>query len=258
VIRIRRSPDVPTTLASTKVDSARREIESIVASGNLCSTDFQSHWNAPDVRKALYEMQHHKCCYCERTRDEKRESDIDHFRPKALYWWLAYVWNNLFFTCRACNQEHKKDKFPLRDEATRVTDPRIDPSRESYLLLHPCEDDPEEFLRWEWGACLEPRSPQLVLLDHREERGRVTVVTLGLNDGELPIERGRIAVRFEALITKYRAGEYLGNETLKATAVHEILREIAPSQEFLGLRRAMLRNAGLGWIIETGSDSTAS
>jgi uncharacterized protein (TIGR02646 family) len=90
-------------------------------------------------------MQHRKCCYCERKRDKNRESDIEHFRPKADvteadevhkgYWWLAYEWPNLFFSCRHCNQEHKKNHFPVANQhAVGPTDSLL---AEGALLIDP-------------------------------------------------------------------------------------------------------------------------
>lgn len=68
------------------------------------------------ARRPLYTAQHRKCCYCERAVEEAHQ-DVEHFRPKSVYWWLAWTWNNLLFVCKTCN-EHKGDSFPLG--ATRV------------------------------------------------------------------------------------------------------------------------------------------
>ncbi|MEW6279442.1 MAG: hypothetical protein AB1758_12505 [Candidatus Eremiobacterota bacterium] len=96
---------------------------------------------------------------------------VDHFRPKAGvagvsshpgYYWLAYVWENLYPTCSLCNCRRrdkptwqdpttgpargKQDQFPLSDELTRAQGPDEDTSKEARLLLDPCEDDPEAHL----------------------------------------------------------------------------------------------------------------
>jgi hypothetical protein len=36
------------------------------------------------------------------------------------YFWLAYVWANLFLACQLCNQSFKKNLFPLADPAKRA------------------------------------------------------------------------------------------------------------------------------------------
>jgi uncharacterized protein (TIGR02646 family) len=66
-----------------------------------------------------------KCAYCEHPEQRKR-NDVEHFRPKGRalrgahvsqthgYWWLAWRWENLLFSCANCNQSpFKLDRFPL-------------------------------------------------------------------------------------------------------------------------------------------------
>jgi hypothetical protein len=72
------------------------------------------------VKQALIDAQHKKCCFCEDLVGE--DGDVEHFRPKSAYsqqrkfqypgyYWLAYDWNNLYLSCSACNQRHKKNFF---------------------------------------------------------------------------------------------------------------------------------------------------
>jgi hypothetical protein len=64
-----------------------------------------------------------KCAYCEapaggRTNDETEKGglvahcDVEHFRPKKLYWWLAHNFENYTYSCQVCNQSFKSDQFP--------------------------------------------------------------------------------------------------------------------------------------------------
>jgi hypothetical protein len=39
--------------------------------------------------------------------------DVEHFRPKSHYWWLAYCYDNYVFACQLCNQSFKGDEFPV-------------------------------------------------------------------------------------------------------------------------------------------------
>lgn len=239
----------PRALLSPSVQRAFQAIQAIVAARPVKSADFVPCWNEREVRRALYEMQFRKCAYCERLRDETRESDIDHFRPKVKYWWLAYVWDNLLFSCRHCNQEHKKDEFPLADDSNRARTPQCDLTREQPMLINPGSEDPERCLRWNWNDAVEPGGAGLAFIEPTDERSRSTIAALGLNRGELPRERGRVVLRMEALITKYRAARYVANRELENDAIEDIRREVSAESEFLGVRRAMLRAAGLGWVI---------
>ena len=40
--------------------------------------------------------------------------DVEHFRPKSIYWWLAFAFDNYLFSCQICNQTFKGDRFPIR------------------------------------------------------------------------------------------------------------------------------------------------
>src|SRR5687768_16401150 len=108
MIRIKRAGR-PTQLSSARARRAKAKLAAIAKKGvKPRNSDFDPIWGLKPVREALWNMQGKKCCYCERYRDEVLESDIEHFRPKAGiqgvkaggYWWLAYEWNNLFFSCR--------------------------------------------------------------------------------------------------------------------------------------------------------------
>ena len=78
--------------------------------------------------------------------------DVEHYRPKgkveeddthAGYWWTAYEWTNLLYACKYCNQEHKKNYFPLLEGGQRARGPKDDLGQELPALLNPYEDDPE-------------------------------------------------------------------------------------------------------------------
>lgn len=125
------------------------------------------------LRAALEALFHDKCAYCETKSVAGSDWDVEHFRPKGKvaeraghpgYYWLAYDWSNLYPSCSHCNQSRKdkprwgdlqhagtggkRDQFPLEDEATRALDPDDDLKREKRLLLDPCEDRPEDHLRY--------------------------------------------------------------------------------------------------------------
>lgn len=101
---------------------------------------FADHWNRPDVRGLLHAMQGRICAYCL----TERPLDVDHFRPKGTYWWLAYEPDNYLLGCTACNRDRKGTSFPLRAGAVRVTyETRRKLGDEQRLLLNPAEDDVE-------------------------------------------------------------------------------------------------------------------
>jgi len=54
-----------------------------------------------------------KCAYCESPTDTVAHGDVEHFRPKSKYWWLAYCYDNYLYSCQICNEVHKGDEFPV-------------------------------------------------------------------------------------------------------------------------------------------------
>lgn len=137
-------------------------------------------YKAPQVRIALEKLFHQKCAYCEF--DLRRvQWEVEHFRPIRRvkerknhpgYYWLAYIWENLYSSCTYCNQHRlarprwgkkgkqfaggKANQFPVDEEKTRAIVPADDLKREKRLLLDPCEDDPEKYLGYEWDGQIYP------------------------------------------------------------------------------------------------------
>ncbi len=111
------------------------------------SFDFPAHWNHPDVRGALYATHGRVCAFClsELTRGDR--GDVEHFRPKSLYFWLAYSFENYLLSCLRCNRTFKGDRFPLASESDRVDySNRGDLEGEPRLFLDPAVDPVEEWL----------------------------------------------------------------------------------------------------------------
>jgi len=123
-----------------------------------------------------------KCAYCEANTDVVAHGDVEHYRPKSIYWWLAYTYDNYLFACQICNQTYKSDHFPIREAslypapilidistddeidllAGNISPDPIDTAlnytlqryteehfREEALLLNPYFDDPETYFAYE-------------------------------------------------------------------------------------------------------------
>lgn len=118
-----------------------------------------------------------KCAYCDTPVTVNSFGDVEHYRPKSVYWWLAYCVENYLASCTVCNQQFKSDRFPIAgsklsvprvratstDEAlkvlaeTLVPDP-LDPAgvaafetlhdSEVTLLVNPYIDDPGDYFAW--------------------------------------------------------------------------------------------------------------
>jgi uncharacterized protein (TIGR02646 family) len=270
MIRIKRSDDVPASLLSDAVKTTRKEIEDIAAKEKPMSKQFPAFWGKKDVRAALWIMQNKKCCYCERRRDMNRESDIDHFRPKAEvtmapnhkgYWWLAYDWKNLLFCCRYCNQSYKLNHFPVPDEGKRVGGAAQPLAQERAYLLDPCsdDDDPESCFTYyvkelrlaagekEFLVYVQPRPDD----DWKKQRAGKTIEVLGLNRTDLLEERGKCVEKLRMLVIKMHAARQIMARDKESEAAGEIYQATRASQSFAGFCREYFRNAGLGDCVNT-------
>lgn len=157
---------------------------------SLQSNLFQkSIYASNEVKNALKEASFgvNKCAYCESLLGSSSYAEVEHYRPKTEirnnqgvlkpgYWWLAYEWENLLFSCRICNN-NKRNSFPLKDEMQRGN-VNGNISNESPLIINPCDTD-----------------PALHLLFHQHqaigvtEEGKTTIERLKLNREALLQER---------------------------------------------------------------------
>ena len=156
-----------------------------------------------------------------------------HFRPKAGYtqretdalrqpgyYWLAYEWANLFYSCTICNQRFKRNQFPLKDGRRRARSHRHDLAREQPLLVDPGRQDPAAFLGF--------RGEYPYAVDGRPE-GAATIRVLGLDREELAeVRRDRLA-RLKKLVVLRRLLE----EKVKAAGDPAATAQLAELESLL-------------------------
>jgi len=168
-------------------------------------------YKPPDVILQLRALFKDKCAYCESELGDNME--VEHFRPKGGvhglqhpgYWWLAHSWDNLLPSCVPCNQRRRQhlvtatttreefeamqakrpqqsygkgEQFPVA--GTRAITPKCDLAAERPLLLNPCADHPEKYLRWsragEYSVVLPVATP-----DFDRQRALSTIEVFALN-----------------------------------------------------------------------------
>ncbi len=255
MIKLKPRPGVPLTLAFERVRAFVEHLKERVAAGEaLESKDFESaYWREDDVKRALFEMHSGKCCYCERNRDERRETDVEHFRPKARvtddpthpgYWWLAYEWDNYFHSCKKCNQEHKKNQFPLMDGSSRARTPEDNLTEEKPFLINPENENPEEFIGFEWDKAYGVYVKAVGRDD--DGRGDRTIKITGLNQGTIPEERAGLVNFLEHIIDTMKWAQRQGNTRSIEDTAKLIKTESISEKEFAGFRRAFFRGNGCG------------
>lgn len=156
-----------------------KKVREQLAAGTLpdaVKLKFESKW--ADTKDQLLIESHDKCAYCESSMLAVAFGDVEHYRPKSKYWWLAYVYDNYLASCAICNQRFKSDKFksagvplpppPVTKQSTdeelaaialtAIPDPLDAVAITAYEALHRAErplipnpyiDDPETIFAWE-------------------------------------------------------------------------------------------------------------
>lgn len=218
----------------------------------LMSHDFDGWYGDPEIKEALWQMQHEKCCYCEREYEPKH-SHVDHYRPKARairadgtadegYWWLAYRFENLYFSCRICN-EYKHDHFPLDPGSTPLvpeTAPWSDPHDERPLLLDPGQGDIEAHLTYEK---LPSGEYQIAPIDGSPS-GRETIDRLKLDRDDLTRLRNKYRRKhIKPVLLRYQEAVAEGNDGARIDALRDARRLIADDAQYALLARVVFRAA---------------
>jgi uncharacterized protein (TIGR02646 family) len=126
------------------LDAARDEMKIVLplfarAGNKLPKYKFKAYRNQY-LKKILEQLFQAKCAYCEAPYNITGSMEVEHYRPKSLYYWLAADWSNLLPSCNHCNNG-KRSKFPLRDPQKQAKKPGQE-KREDALLLNPSDPRP--------------------------------------------------------------------------------------------------------------------
>ena len=183
--------------------------------GQIGQHTFKSNrWKS--AKKQLFAETGGKCAYCEAPTSTVAFGDVDHYRPKSSYWWLAYCYDNYLASCQLCNQRFKKEAFPIQNRKMRsptirhnTTDDYIianagaiapDPlnknqvnafirlhQQERPLLLNPYFDDPIAYFAWRADNVLRE-----VEITANPERAQVEIIVNVENSEVEPIAAASI------------------------------------------------------------------
>lgn len=99
--------NIPASLNSKLTNQRRQEL--IKAAVYIQKDVYHSRYKMQDIKTALQEIYHSKCAFCEQKIEFPQ---VEHFRPKNIYYWLAYSWDNLLFACLGCNSS-KNNHFEI-------------------------------------------------------------------------------------------------------------------------------------------------
>jgi len=224
------------------------------------------------AKAALRRETHDKCAYCEASTAVTAHGDVEHFRPKSLYWWLAYCYDNYLFSCQICNQSYKGDNFPvLGARMTGISLPGTCPSAgsdrqalvdalswdssaldddtvrarwmvEDADLVHPCFEDPEPLIRYE----VDPVNEEVWLRSAGGVRADrfvgASAAFLGINREELRRDRHRM---YRSMLVLKTVLERDIPTDLQRDIEAEILNLQSAAQPYAGMHRYFARVWGL-------------
>lgn len=119
--------DIPSILQKSNREDA---FNNNISSGQY--VDEKNLYKVGSVQKKLNEIYHLKCAYCEQKLLDAPKH-IEHYRPKNIYYWLSYSWDNLLLSCGNCNSA-KGIQFPIKN-------PRVSYNNESFIDIHNLGND---------------------------------------------------------------------------------------------------------------------
>lgn len=109
----------PDGAAIPRLTRTTHEKRSAIINGQqyIDKDEFNSRYKTPDIREGLISIYNRKCAYCEQ---KVERYNVEHYRPKTIYYWLAFSWDNLILACSGCNG-YKGINFELGAGGIRVT-----------------------------------------------------------------------------------------------------------------------------------------
>lgn len=232
--------DIPPSLLLDATHKKRGEL--IESKSYIQKSKYHKCYKDDDIQDQLASIYHNKCVYCEQKIEQFH---VEHYRPKSIYYWLAYSWDNLMLVCPLCNQS-KTDSFPLDGIAQEepiiqyadTPDNRllfhnlIDSlnQKECPVLVNPEKEEPSAYIQFS-------RDGIMTACDRRYTR---TIEICKLNRSFLHTERRKI---LDGLADKIRAEISSTKDILKQqerveTCVRNYQSENKDlSTTFLGFRR---------------------
>ncbi len=262
MIRIKKQPTAPKKLREAGVKETKKLKTAYDAApakykaGTKTFDDFKgSIYGDKAVKRMLRRAQHDKCCFCESKVSHIAYGDVEHFRPKAGYcqkkgnplgkpgyYWLAYDWENLFFSCQLCNQRYKKNLFPLKNPNDRAVCHHDAIDDEEPLFLNPAEDDPENHIgfREEYPYAIGSGA-----------RARTTIKQLGLKREGLAEFRKELLAKlkglidcYQLLIRRFPTGTRPQDVQDQVSELQRLLKEaIDPKAQYSAMAKAAVGNS---------------
>jgi uncharacterized protein (TIGR02646 family) len=203
------------------------------------------------VKDALNVIYKNKCAYCE-TQINRTSTNIEHYRPKSIYYALAYSWSNLLPICNMCNSK-KSNRFEIVHqrvcynyetlEALQYITQRYN-ELENPKFIHPEIDTYEHFFRFNTNG-------KIIVYKNilNSDRMIYTIKHSDLNHHNLQKRRAKILRDFVNMIKKLynlfdvfkRYKDKKDLNTFKKDTKEEIKIFFNDTNEFIAVRKYIIK-----------------
>lgn len=215
-----------------------------------------------DLKETLEKISRGKCWYCESSQ-HRSDNAVDHYRPKNSnrkgehdgYWWLAFDWRNLRYSCTYCNSRRKDevagtmggkhDSFPLFNPEQRAKNEADDIAIEQPYLLDPAVPEDPALLWFEPDGTVVPKYSKQEY-ERRHLRGDKSIELFHLNYYKTVGDRKDLYDKIrefieegDKLFPKAEADIEL-ESTLRRLVIKPLLDLINPKSDFSAAARTFL------------------
>jgi len=271
--RVRTVDAVPTSFRGAtprnRLVRLMKQVRDQLESGDAVKPTIDSLWKV--AKEQLLAESHQKCAYCETPTSVIAFGDVEHYRPKSVYWWLAYVYDNYLASCTLCNQKYKGSEFEIEgpqmpgpvitanqsDQTlkelakTAIPDPLKLAAVEQFVAAHRAEralglnpylDNPEAIFAWRVDDIKEvtvianpdvPEANKFVEAGHR---------MFGIN--RLQLRRQRYVIYRSYNLARRVLDEAGASDGLKSDARELVLSMTAPESAYAAMIRYFERQRG--------------
>lgn len=231
--------DIPSIL---KQESREKVFNNNISSFSY--SDDKNRYKVGSVQKRLNKIYNLKCAYCEQKLLDAPKH-VEHYRPKNIYYWLAYSWDNLLLSCGSCNST-KNHNFAIKNNAVVYNNEsfvNIHKLGDSYdiiespLIINPEKDDILELIQYTKNG----------IIFSEDERVNYTIEkACKLNRDELVQKRLPILTDFVNKINKqYELFSKNGDVERFDPDVQTFIEKVSKENEFYSFRYYVINNLEL-------------
>ncbi len=228
-----------------------RRLELIKAGKFIDQAIYSARFKQNDTQTALKDIYKNKCAFCEQKIEQ---SHVEHYRPKHIYYWLTYSWDNLLLSCSTCNINKgihfeliSSDKLTITFEDTAENRKKINSISSEYdklekpKMVNPEVTDPYGKIKFERNG----------IIESDDVRFKYTIEKCKIDRKTLNDDRRKILEIFErdirsAVVEKTTVEE---QEIVIESIIRKFIRDTKdPESQFLGFRRYAISNQWLNQI----------